>query len=106
VAGHGEAAISTSPVLPEHRGEGFFAKEQGARPGHDFAGTYYLDHVKIRDHQIITAGGARALSPVRGGRPRTETEDPGLLAMMDRVEQRHPAPSPEASAAPPRTKVH
>ena len=70
----------------EHRGEGFFAKEQGARAGHDFDGTYYLDHVKIRDHQIITGHAVRALYLLSGAADLArETEDPGLLAMMDRV---------------------
>ena len=70
----------------EHRGEGFFAKEQGVRAGHDFDGTYYLDHVKIRDHKIITGHAVRALYLLSGAADLArETDDPGLLAMMDRV---------------------
>lgn len=70
----------------EHRGGGFFAKEQGVRAGHDFDGTYYLDHVKIRDHKIITGHAVRALYLLSGAADLArETDDPGLLAMMDRV---------------------
>ena len=70
----------------EHRGDGFFAKEQGKRAGHDFDGTYYLDHAKIRDHQIITGHAVRALYLLCGAADLArETDDPGLLAMMDRV---------------------
>jgi uncharacterized protein len=70
----------------EHRGEGFFAKEQGQRASHDLDGTYYLDHVKIRDHRIITGHAVRALYLLSGAADLLrETGDPGLLAMMDRV---------------------
>lgn len=70
----------------EHRGEGFFAQEQGKRGGHDFDGTYYLDHAKIRDHRIITGHAVRALYLLSGAADLArETDDPGLLAMMERV---------------------
>jgi hypothetical protein len=70
----------------EHRGEGFFAKEQGKTAAHDFDGTYYLDHLKIRDHRIITGHAVRALYLLSGAADLArETDDPGLLAMMDRV---------------------
>ena len=88
----------------EHRGEGFFAREQGTRAGHDFDGTYYLDHLRIRDHKIITGHAVRALYLLSGAADLArETDDPGLVAMMDRVwsnATRSVSSSREASAAP------
>ena len=70
----------------EHRGEGFFAKEQGRRASHDLDGTYYLDHAKIRDHHLITGHAVRALYLLSGATDLLrETADPGLLAMTERV---------------------
>ena len=52
----------------------------------DYDGTYFLDHAKLRDHRIITGHAVRALYLLCGAADLAAlTDDPGLLAMMDRV---------------------
>jgi len=70
----------------EHRGEGFFAKEHPEAFVADFDGTYYQDHLRIRDHRIITGHAVRALYLLCAAADlAAETADPGLFEMMDRV---------------------
>lgn len=70
----------------EHRGEGFFAREHAEGFVADYDGTYFLDHAKLRDHRIISGHAVRALYLLCAAADQAAlTDDPGLLAMMDRV---------------------
>ena len=87
VAGHrGTSLLRSRALLPRAPRRGLLRQGAGVRAGHDFDGTYYLDHVKIRDHKIITGHAVRALYLLSGAADLArETDDPGLVAMMDRV---------------------
>jgi uncharacterized protein len=70
----------------EHRGDGFLAREHAQAFGADFDGTYYQDHVRIRDHQVIAGHAVRALYLFSAAADiARETDDAGILRMMDRV---------------------
>ncbi len=69
----------------EHRGEHFFAREHGTPEG-SYDGTYWLDDVKIREHQVISGHAVRALYLYSGALDlAAETGDAGLLAAVERV---------------------
>jgi DUF1680 family protein len=69
----------------EHRGEHFFAKEH-ATPAAEYDGTYWLDDVRIRDHEVISGHAVRALYLFSGALDvAVETQDGTLLEAADRV---------------------
>jgi DUF1680 family protein len=69
----------------EHRGEHFYAKEHDTPPA-EYDGTYWLDDVKIRDHQVISGHAVRALYLFAGVLDvAAETKDATLQAAAERV---------------------
>ncbi len=69
----------------EHRGEHFYAREH-ATPEDQYDGTYWLDDVKIRDHQVISGHAVRAFYLFSGALDvAAVTGDAGLRAAVDRV---------------------
>lgn len=71
--------------MVENRGSGFFADEHRTPRG-QYDGTYWLDDVPIRDHRDIKGHAVRAAYLLAGTADiARETEDPGLIKMLDRV---------------------
>jgi hypothetical protein len=69
----------------EHRGEHFFAKEHGTAES-QYDGTYWLDDVRIREHQVISGHAVRALYLFSGALDvAAATGDAGLQAAVERV---------------------
>lgn len=69
----------------ENRGIGFFADEHGT-PREHYDGTYWQDNVPIREHRFIGGHAVRAGYLFAGVTDvARETEDEGLLSMLDRV---------------------
>ncbi len=69
----------------EHRGEHFFAREHGTPEG-QYDGTYWLDDVRLREHQVISGHAVRALYLFSGALDvAAATGDAGLQAAVERV---------------------
>ncbi|MBS1724096.1 MAG: glycoside hydrolase family 127 protein [Armatimonadetes bacterium] len=69
----------------DNRGSRFFAVERG-EPKDKFDGTYWLDDVPIREHKEIKGHAVRAAYLMSGAADvATETKDPTLKTMLDRV---------------------
>ena len=69
----------------EHRGEKLFAAEHKT-PIEKYDGTYWLDNVRIRDHQVIAGHAVRALYLFSAAVDvAVETGDAAMLAAVDRV---------------------
>lgn len=77
--------FALSRKMIETRGTHYFAQEHGTSPdGYD--GTYWLDDVPIRDHRDIKGHAVRAAYLLSGAADvARETEDAGLIKMLDRV---------------------
>lgn len=69
----------------DHRGERFFAKEQKI-PDKEYNGEYYQDHIPIRELDRVMGHAVRAAYLMSGAADvARETNDKGLLDMLDRV---------------------
>ncbi|MCW5943403.1 MAG: glycoside hydrolase family 127 protein [Fimbriimonadaceae bacterium] len=77
--------FALSRRMVENRGSGFFAEEHRT-PREAYDGTYWLDDVPIRDHRDIKGHAVRAAYLLAGTADiARETEDSGLIRMLDRV---------------------
>lgn len=69
----------------EHRGEHFYAREHETPPA-EYDGTYWLDDVRIREHQAISGHAVRALYLFSAALDvAAVTADPGLRSVVDRI---------------------
>ena len=77
--------FALSQKMVETRGQHFFAEEHGTEPDR-YDGTYWLDDVPIREHKDIKGHAVRAAYLMSGAADvARETEDDGLVTMLDRV---------------------